>query len=169
MKKIITLACALLLGVTALSVNAGAASGNDGRTIYRKYSEAENVSAVHISPAMFRLIPRLPDLEVGKNHTNISPIINSLTGFYLVDSRNEAVSADMKRDVARFVKSSDFEDLLEMKEDGKIMHVYTNGKGDTITSLVVLSYKGVDCTFMCFDGEMSREELEDILQDAVDQ
>ena len=65
MKRIILLAVLLLTALTA--------SAQSGKSIYQKYSDAENVSAVYISPAMFRLIGKIPDLEVGENHVNLAP------------------------------------------------------------------------------------------------
>ena len=46
MKKIFAIAAAMLVTVSAFA--------QDGKSIYKKYSDAENVSAVYISPAMFR-------------------------------------------------------------------------------------------------------------------
>ena len=46
MKRFILIALAALFGAGAFA--------QDGKSIYNKYSEAENVSAVYISPAMFR-------------------------------------------------------------------------------------------------------------------
>ena len=57
MKRIIILFAALLLSFSAFAQN--------GKSIYQKYSDAENVSAVYVSPAMFRLIGRIPDMDMG--------------------------------------------------------------------------------------------------------
>ena len=54
MKNIIVFIAALLLSLSAAAQN--------GKSIYQKYSDAENVSAVYVSPAMFRMIGRIPDL-----------------------------------------------------------------------------------------------------------
>ena len=58
MKRIIILFAALLLSFSAFAQN--------GKSIYQKYSDAENVSAVYVSPAMFRMIGQIPDLESGR-------------------------------------------------------------------------------------------------------
>ena len=56
MKKIIIIAAAILMTASAFA--------QDGKSIYNKYSDEAGVSAVYISPAMFRLMGRLPDIEV---------------------------------------------------------------------------------------------------------
>ena len=48
MKKIILIFAALLLAFSAFA--------QDGRSIYNRYSDEEGVTAVYISPAMFRLL-----------------------------------------------------------------------------------------------------------------
>ena len=53
MKKIIVFAALLLSFICA--------SAQDGKHIYMKYSDEPNVSAVYVSPAMFRLIGRIPE------------------------------------------------------------------------------------------------------------
>ena len=47
MKKIIAIAAAMLLTLTAFAQK-------DGQKIYNKYSDAKGVSAVYMSPSMFR-------------------------------------------------------------------------------------------------------------------
>lgn len=56
MKRFIVMAVMLLMAVGA--------SAQEGRNIYNRYSGGKGVSAVYISPSMFKLIGKLPDLEV---------------------------------------------------------------------------------------------------------
>ena len=90
MKKIFAIAAAMLVTVSALA--------QDGKSIYKKYSDAENVSAVYISPAMFRMMGKIPDMEVGDSDMNLTPVIKSLTGLYLVSSENGSINAKLKAD-----------------------------------------------------------------------
>ena len=59
MKKLFIIAATLLLGVLA--------HAQDGKSIYNKFSDEEGVSAVYISPSMFKLIGKLPEIEIGDN------------------------------------------------------------------------------------------------------
>ena len=78
MKKIFAIAAAMLITVSAFA--------QDGKSIYKKYSDAENVSAVYISPAMFRMMGKIPEMEVGDSEMNLTPVVKSLTGLYLISS-----------------------------------------------------------------------------------
>ena len=77
MKRIITVAVILL----SLLINAYA---QNGRSIYQEYSDAKGISAVYISPSMFRLIGKIPDIEAGDGNINLTPIIRSLNGLYIL-------------------------------------------------------------------------------------
>ena len=71
-----------------------------GEALYRKYSDEPGVSGVYISPAMFRMIGRLPAMNINDDDVDITPIIRSLSGFYLINSENpevnEALRAEMQ-------------------------------------------------------------------------
>ena len=97
MKRILLLAVLLLGALTA--------SAQSGKSIYQKYSDADNVSAVYISPAMFRLIGKIPDLEVGDNNVNLAPLIRSLSGLYIINSENPRVNDKLSSEVSRFISS----------------------------------------------------------------
>lgn len=159
MKKILAIAAAMLLTLSAFAQN--------GKSIYNKYSDAKNVSAVYVSPAMFRLMGKLPDMAISGDNVNLTQLVKSLEGLYLIDSENKDINADMKRDVEKFVRSGNYEVLMEVKDDGEVVHIYTTGKGDDLTGFVFLADDGKECTFICLDGKMSRRLLEDAIAEAM--
>lgn len=154
-KTFAILAAVMLFGIGAFA--------QSGRSIYNKYSEAENVSAVYISPAMFRLIKKLPDMEINSEDINLTAIVKALNGFYLLESEDRGVNENLRGDVEKFVKSGKYELLMEAKEDGETVRIYTCGKGDKISSFVLLAGEKDQCTFICLDGEISRKQLEAII------
>ncbi|MBR5075804.1 MAG: DUF4252 domain-containing protein [Bacteroidales bacterium] len=159
MKRIFALFAALLLTVTAFAQN--------GKSIYQKYSEAENVSAVYISPAMFRLIGKIPNIEVDENSVNLSPLIRSLSGMYIINSENQSINASLRSDVERFIKTGSYELLMEAKNDGEVVQMYTMGTEKTVTGFVMLAVDGEEVTFISLDGQMPRDEVERVMIEAV--
>lgn len=155
MKRIVILFAALLLTVSAFAQN--------GKTIYQKYSDAENVSAVYISPAMFRLMGQIPDMEVGEDKVNLSPIIRSLTGLYVLDSENPSINGSLRADAERYIKSGRYELLMEVKDSGETVHIYTVGNEKVIEGFVMLAAQSDEVTFICLDGQMPRKEFEDLM------
>lgn len=163
MKKIMTLMAALFLAVTAFAQSA--------KELYNKYSDLNGVSAVYVSPAMFRMIGKLPDMEMENNQgekVNLTPIINTLSGFYLLDvEENSSAAAQLQADVKKLLDGRKFELLFEAKEDGETTRLFTAGNGKTVSSLILLSRDAEDFTFMSLEGNMDREELENILAEAA--
>ena len=155
MKRIVILFAALLLTCSAFAQN--------GKSIYQKYSDAEKVSAVYVSPAMFRMIGRIPDLEMGDDNVNLSPIIRALTGLYILNSENPAINGNLRADAERFIKSGKYELLMEAKDSGETIRMYTVGNDRMIEGFVMLAAEPDEVTFICLDGQMPRKEFEELL------
>ena len=159
MKRIYTLLLALCIAVSALA--------QSGKDLYRKYSDLPEVSAVYISPAMFRIIGRLPDVSLKEENVDLAPIIRSMSGFYLLSCETEAVGGKLYNEVSRLVDGGKYELLLETKEDGSVARLYSVGGEKEISSLVFLSKDGPEVTYIGIDGRMDRAQLENILAEAA--
>ena len=157
MKKIIVFAALLLSFICA--------SAQDGKHIYMKYSDEPNVSAVYVSPAMFRLIGKLPDIQAGDDDVNLTPVVQALTGLYIISSENPDLNGRLAKDVRKFIDKGTYELLMEAKEDGEKMTMYTCGDERTVTSFIMLAEDGEEITFICLDGKLDRTKLEEIMSD----
>ena len=159
MKKIITIALMLLLAVGAFA--------QEGKRLYNKYSDQEGVSAVYISPAMFKLIGQLPDINVetadGKK-MDMAPLIRSFSGFYMLNFENKsALSAELYKEVTAMVNKSNFELLMEVKEAGSTIRMYTLGDEKVVNSFVCIINEDDQTMFFCLEGTMNRSELEKLM------
>lgn len=159
MKKFIALAAAVLLTVTAFA--------QDGKSIYRKYSDAPGVSAVYISPAMFRMMGRIPSIALEGEDVDLSAIIKALEGFYLIDSENPGINEDIMKEVNKFVKNGKYEIMMEVKDEGETVHIYTVNKGEIITNLVFIAFDKEECTFINLDGQMNQKDLDALIEKAM--
>ncbi len=155
MKRTIIIAALLLASIFSFA--------QTGKSIYQKYSDAAGVSAVYISPAMFRLIGKIPDLHVEGEDVNLAPIIQSLSGLYLIDSENPAVNSELKAEAAKFINAGHYELLLEAKDSGEVVRMYTVGSEKVVNGFVMIAEDGGESTFIYLDGKMNREDLENIL------
>lgn len=156
MKKILLALTALLLATTALA--------QSPKAIYSKYSDEKGVSAVYISHAMFKLIGKVPNLEMGDGNVDIAPIIKDLTGMYIISiEKNSAAGDKLYKDVNNYVRTSAYELLMEAKDDGEVMRMYTVGDSKTIKSFVMLAMEPDEVTFIGFEGSIPREKLEDAI------
>lgn len=163
MKRILAIAATILLAMTA--------HAQSSREIYNKYSDEDGVSAVFISPSMFRMIGKLPDIDVDTDNgqkINLSGIIRTLKGFYLINCGNSSLSEKINGEVRKLVNSNDYELMMEAKDSGESMRLYTVGTKDTIHSLVMHVTDKDESTFIGIEGVMDRNELEKILSKAME-
>ena len=154
----------ILVAMLMLSISAAA---QDGRSLYNKYSDYDNVEAVYISPAMFRLIGKIPDVEMEGENVNLGPIIKSLSGLYILSIKEGAIAEQLADDVNRFIKKGAYELLMEAKESGEVTRMYTVGDDFTVNSFVMLSHDGIETNFICLDGTIPRDKLEELIADAA--
>ena len=143
------------------------AFAQEGKRLYNKYSDQEGVSAVYISPAMFKLIGQLPDINVetadGKK-MDMAPLIRSFSGFYMLNFENKsALSAELYKEVTAMVNKSNFELLMEVKEAGSTIRMYTLGDEKVVNSFVCIINEDDQTMFFCLEGTMNRSELEKLM------
>lgn len=159
MKRLFLLAAMLLVTISSFA--------QDGKSIYQKYSDSEDISAVYVSPAMFKLIGKLPDIEMNSGEVNFYPIIKSLTGLYIINSSNKNINAQLYADVEKFIKSGRYELLMEAKDSGETVKMYTVGNDTVVNSFVMVAKDGDETTFICIDGNMNRTDMEKLLAEQM--
>lgn len=162
MKKLYTLLTALVIAVSAFA--------QSGKDLYNKYSELPGVSAVYVSPAMFRMIGKIPDIDMeaaNGGKVNLTPIIRSMTGFYLLEADDAQAAGRLYDEVKRLLDGKKFELLFEAKEDGEITRLFSTGSGNTVSSVILTSKEADEFTFMCLEGKMDRDQLENILAEVA--
>lgn len=156
----------LLIIFTLLAVSVSALA-QSGKQLYSKYSDLPGMEAVYVSPAMFRIIGKIPDVEFNDKDINFSSIIKSMTGFYILSTKNGETGTKLFADVKKFIDSGTYELLMEAKDDGEVVRMYAAGDQKTVTSFVMLARDKDEVSFISFDGNMDRQEMENILAKAA--
>ena len=162
MKRIIILAVLLL--------SATIASAQEGKNIYNRYSGSKGVSAVYISPSMFKIIGKLPDLEIKTadcNSMDLAPLISTFQGFYMLDISNATTIAAINQDVASMISKGRYELMMEVKDEGETLQIYTYGNEKIIQSFVFIASEGNSLQFICIDGEMKRSDIEKLIASSM--
>ena len=159
MKKIIAISVMLLIAVGAFA--------QEGKRLYNKYSDQEGVSAVYISPAMFKLMGQLPDINVetadGKK-MDMAPLVRSFSGFYMLSfEKKSAASAELYKEVTSLVNKGNFELLMEGKDDGSTIRMYTLGDEKVVSSFVCIINEEDETMFFSLEGSMNRSDIEKLI------
>lgn len=161
MKRIAAFVAAMLL------LTAGTWA-QDGKGIYNKYSDNEEVSAVYISSSMFKLMGKVPNMQLGDgNSMNLGSIIKNLNSMYLLDCEDPDLCKEIISDVNKFINKYDFDLLMEIKDKGEVVRIYTSGNEKTVTQFIMTASEYDAFTFICLDGTMSRADLEKAIAKAT--
>lgn len=150
MKRLVIIFATLLMSAAALSAQ-------NAKSIYNKYSDAKNVSTVYVSPAMLSMMGDKGTKIDGK--IDIAPFVNSLSGIYVIDSENKSINKSLEADVKNLVNSGKYELMMEAKDDGEMVRIYTVSEGDFVTSFVLLAVESDECTFISMDGKISKDDM----------
>lgn len=138
-------------------------SAQDYKSLYQKYSDDERVTAVYISPAMFKLIGKLPEVRIEDNGVDFGPMIKSMTGFYLLQTEDKDLADKIFRDVSKVVDGHKFETLMEVKEKGERVNIFSLGDKDFLKSLLFTAFQGNETTFISIDGLIKRDDVENAI------
>jgi hypothetical protein len=161
MKRIAAFVAAMLL------LTAGTWA-QDGKGIYNKYSDNEEVSAVYISSSMFKLMGKVPNMQLSDgNSMNLGSIIKNLNSMYLLDCEDPDLCKEIISDVNKFISKYDFDLLMEIKDKGEVVRIYTSGNEKTVTQFIMTASEYDAFTFICLDGTMSRADLEKAIAKAT--
>ena len=143
------------------------AFAQEGKRLYNKYSDQEGVSAVYISPAMFKLMGQLPDINIetadGKK-MDMAPLVRSFSGFYMLSfEKKSAASAELYKEVTSLVNKGNFELLMEVKDDGSTVRMYTLGDEKVVNSFVCIINEEDETMFFSLEGSMNRSDVEKLI------
>ena len=148
---------------------AAGAFAQEGKRLYNKYSDQDGVSAVYISPAMFKLMGQLPDINIESadgRKMDMAPLVRSFSGFYMLSfEKKSAASAELYKEVTSMVNKGNFELLMEVKDDGSTIRMYTLGDEKVVSSFVCIINEEDETMFFSLEGSMNRSDLEKLISD----
>ena len=158
MKKII-----ILLLAFAVSIVSSAAQ-NSKKKIYSEYSGKPGVSAVYISPAMFKLMKTVPDIEINSQEVNFSRFIRTLEGMYILNTSDQDIASRLAKDVESELRYGKHELLMEAIEENQTTRIYIVQNDSIVSDLILLSREGHSTSYISITGEMPLDELSKMIK-----
>lgn len=158
MKKIIIIALAAIISM------ASAAAQNSKKQIYSDYSGKPGVSAVYISPAMFKLMKAVPDIEINDQEVNFSRFIRTLEGMYILSIDEPGMASQLVRDVEKELRNGKHELLMEAVEGSETTRIYVIQKDSIISDLVLLARAGSSTSYISITGQMPLDEISKMIK-----
>ena len=154
----------------------------DGNYVYNRWCDQPDVSATYISPDMFGMMKRLPEINILGRQVDLSGIIPELKGLYLLDfarysaerpwltySRNSS-SEGLRRDIRDFLDENHYTTWMDMRQDGMYTRLFIASDGTTVSGFVLVNLDDeFDYgRFVCLEGRFPQKEFEKILKETLE-
>jgi len=149
MKKYVVITVMALLPLTGFS-----------QSIFDKYEDLDNVSAVVVSKSMFNLLAKM-DVDVDDPEAQeYMDMAQNLTGLKVFITEDAKISTDMKGEVTKYLKSSEMEELMRVKDkDANVKFYIRNGKDEDHVSELLMFVTGMKNV----DVEVNGRKFETVL------
>lgn len=130
------------------------------QSIFDKYEDLDDVSAVVISKSMFNLLSKMDiDVDDQENQEYID-MVQTLTGLKVFITESPKVSADMKGEVTKYLKSEKMEELMRIKDkDANVKFYIRNGDDEDHVSELLMFVTGMKNV----DVEVNGRKFETVL------
>ena len=158
MKKIIIIALAAFISMASV------AAQNSKKQIYSDYSGKPGVSAVYISPAMFKLMKAVPYIEINDQEVNFSRFIRTLEGMYILSIDEPGMASQLVKDVEKELRNGKHELRMEAVEGSETTRIYVIQKDSIISDLVLLARDGSSTSYISITGQMPLEEISKMIK-----
>ena len=130
------------------------------QSIFDKYEDLDEVSSVVVNKNMFNLLVKMDVDTDDPEAQEFMDIAKSLSGLKVFITEDNGVSADMKSTVDKYLKSSDLEELMRVKDKDTNMKFYIrHGKDEDHVRELLMFVTGLKDT----DVKVDDREIETVL------
>jgi len=115
------------------------------QSMFDKYEDLDNVSAVVVNESMFKLLSKINvevDDQEAKDFMDIAQNLKNLKVFITEDKK---VSADMQTTMEKYLKASSLEELMRVKDkDANVKFYVKGGKDEDHVSELLMFVTGIN-------------------------
>ena len=148
MKRFILMLAAALIAATSL------AQSSDN-SLYKKYSGKPGVSSVYISPTMFKLMQKLPEVELTDDKdVHFERIIKTFEGMYIIEAEDSPLVKELAADVEALLRKGQLELLMEAIEKDETVRMYIRQEGDLVKQFIMLETEDDSATYISIVADM---------------
>ena len=114
------------------------------QSMFDKYEDLDNVSAVVVNESMFKLLSKI-NVEVDdKEAQDFMDIAQNLKNLKVFITEDKKVSADMQTTMDKYLKSSSLQELMRVKDkDANVKFYIKSGKDEDHVSELLMFVTGV--------------------------
>ncbi|MDH5366960.1 MAG: DUF4252 domain-containing protein [Cyclobacteriaceae bacterium] len=147
---------ALILLITSLSFGVNAQS-DIVTAFFNKYADNEDFTEISVSSRMFGLFT---DMEVeNEEDQEVLDAISKLTGLKMLVKDNAPDGMDLYKELMTKIPKDGFDELMSLRENGKLMKFMIKEKNGKINELVLVSGGDSDFFVIRLLGEIDLKQV----------
>ena len=134
-------------------------------SLYKKYSGKPGVSSVYISPAMFKLMQKLPEVELADDRdVHFERIIKTFDGMYIIEAENTPLVKELTSDVEALLQKGQLALLMEVVEKDEKVRMYVRQEGELIKQFIMLELEDDSATYISIVADMPVEDFNALIK-----
>ena len=115
-----------------------------GQSVFDKFEDMDGVTSVIVNQKMFKM---LMDIQIQTDDPEAQEMIDmvgKITGLKVLTTGNEKISADMNSTVSNYLKSSNLQELMRIKDGDQTVKFYVReGKDDNHVKELLMFANGL--------------------------
>lgn len=123
--------------------------------IFEKYADQDNITYVHISKAMFQMMPAM-ETTAGLNMGNMKGKIESLS---VLSTENADRISDIKKDLSK-INTNGYEELMKIKDSGVNTVFYALKEGEKIKDILMIVNSNKSVTLIQLLGNFTLSDIQ---------
>lgn len=158
MKKLLSLP--LIIGLLILAAPQAKAQYLAVVDFYNEYQDYEDVHRIELDDDIFKLISWISSWdETDKEAAAVSRITENLEGITIIVVPKQYGPEKNILRLKKELKYDDFEELISIREEGKLLDFYSQGSQDEIRDMVIIVDEVNEYVIMSLKGSLSMEDM----------
>lgn len=150
MKKVVIVIAMMFASITAFS-----------QSVFDKFEDLDGVTSVILNQKMFKMLATMGVDIDDPEMKEYAEMAGEITGFKVFTTGDEKISADMKATVNKYLKSSDLEELMRIKDGDQTVKFYVKeGRDDNHVKELLMYISGLKEMTKGSDIEINGEKRE---------
>lgn len=125
--------------------------------LFKQFDNTKGVSTVYISPAMFKLMPKL---NVGNK--DLAKLASRLSRLQILQCERPSLIPSIKKQAQAYYDNNRYEVIMRVKDDGEHTTIYQKGAGRGAKEFVLLNEEKNELSIIHITGNISLEDIKDL-------
>ena len=143
----------------------------NANSLYSKWAEKDGVTATYISRSMFKMIRKIPQIQLYRP-VDLTPVIKNLDGLYMLEfntAQRNTTNGGLRKDIQAVLKGH--EKLMERREGEMVTRLFIATDGKTVSSFVMtrMDIGSNYGQFVCIEGAIPQEGFEKVIAQGMNQ